>query len=78
MHDACGIIDTACTMHAVSLTPPAQKGVLFDEKTEGRKSRDTVPFNRVFFYVCFCFFALFCFWAYLEKLNFKIKSSSFF
>jgi hypothetical protein len=42
------------TVHAVSLTPHAEfkkslaresrtQGVLFDEKTEGRKSRDTVP-----------------------------------
>jgi hypothetical protein len=73
---ACSAIDTACTMHAVSLTPHAKydtactifacenrsylgefesefkkalaresgaQGVLFDEKTEGRKSRDNVP-----------------------------------
>jgi hypothetical protein len=25
MHDSCGVIDTACTIHAVSLTPHAQK-----------------------------------------------------
>jgi hypothetical protein len=24
MHDACGVIDTACTVHAVSLTPHAK------------------------------------------------------
>jgi hypothetical protein len=74
MHDACGVIDTACTVHAVSLTPhdkyvtaifafenqsylgefeaefkkareSGAQGVLFDEKTEGRKSRDTVPLS---------------------------------
>jgi hypothetical protein len=83
MHGACGVIDTACTMHAVALIPHARcmqqnmttactifafenrsylgefeaefkkalasesgaQGVLFDEKTEGRKSRDTVPLN---------------------------------
>jgi hypothetical protein len=36
MHDACGIIDTACTVHAVSLTPHAKydTACTIDERLE--------------------------------------------
>jgi hypothetical protein len=57
---ACGVIDTACTIFASVLGEfeaefkkalaheSGAQGVLFDEKkTEGRKSRDTVPLNKI-------------------------------
>jgi hypothetical protein len=34
MHGVCGVIDTACTVHAVSLTPHAQKIVQTTSKSE--------------------------------------------
>jgi hypothetical protein len=34
MHDACGVIDTACMVHAVSLTPHAQKIFRTTSKSE--------------------------------------------
>jgi hypothetical protein len=56
---ACDVIDTACTIFASEnrwyldefeaefkkalARESGAQGVLFDEKTEGRKSRDTVP-----------------------------------
>jgi hypothetical protein len=61
MHGACGVIDTACTIFAFETRSYLGKfeaefkkalardsgaqGVLFDEKTEGRKFRDTVPLS---------------------------------
>jgi hypothetical protein len=46
MRRPCPVNDLACTMHAVSMTPHAHSGC-FKEKTEGRKSRDTVPLIRL-------------------------------
>jgi hypothetical protein len=51
--NACGVIDAACTIFAFENRSAigefqaelGDQGVLFDEKTEGRKSRDTVPLN---------------------------------
>jgi hypothetical protein len=58
---ACGVIDTACSIFAFEnrsylsefeaefkkalARESGAQGVLFDEKTEGRKSPDTVPLN---------------------------------
>jgi hypothetical protein len=54
----CGVIDTACTIFAFENRAylgefvaefkkalARESGVLFEEKTEGQKSRDTVPLS---------------------------------
>jgi hypothetical protein len=52
MHRACGDNDTACTVHPGSMTPhvfansnffSGTRTDVLQKKTEGRKSRDTVP-----------------------------------
>jgi hypothetical protein len=49
MHDACGVIDTACTVHAVSLTPHAKydTACTIDERFEQQPLKG-IPIKNIY------------------------------